>query len=220
VRAAVPLRRRGPLSRRRRLRHGQPAPATADGELQHRRAGRGVVQHVQVPRLLRAHGRVPAPRYIYIRQPVAASPVVCPLLPVLLDVETHIYTLHCRREGVPAVQTRATRADGGGAVRPGRLLPDPDVAAGVGVHEPAVPGVRAALARARLRGARLPGRAQGDAAQVPGVRQARQRPAGDVLRRQPPLPPQEPRQVLAILSTHRSTQIVPVHAPCVRTCIC
>lgn len=119
------------------------------------------------------------------------------------------------------MQARAARADGGGAVRPGRLLPDPDVAAGVGVHEPAVPGVRAALARARLRGARLPGGAQGDAAQVPGVRQARQRLAGDVLRRQPPLPPQEPRQVLAILATHRSAQssLSMLHAY-VRTCIC
>lgn len=58
MRGALPVRR-GPL--RRRLRHG-PAAAAADGELQHRRAGRGVVQIVQVPRLLRAHGRVPAPR--------------------------------------------------------------------------------------------------------------------------------------------------------------
>jgi len=112
------------------------------------------------------------------------------------------------------VQARAAGGDGGGAVGAGRLLPDPDVAAGVGVHEPAVPGVRAAVARARLRGARLPGRTQGPAAQVPGVRQARQRPAGDVLRRQPPLPPQVPRQVLLANADHRPTHQTQDHPAC------
>lgn len=111
-----------------------------------------------------------------------------------------MHSFWCRRGGVPAVQAGAAGGDGAGAVGPGGLLPDPDVAAGVGVHEPAVPGVRAAVAGARVRGGGLPvPRQQGAAAQVPGVRQARQRPAGDVLRRKPPLPPQVPRQVLLMI---------------------
>ena len=101
------------------------------------------------------------------------------------------------------MQARAAGGDGAGAVGPRRLLPDPDVAAGVVVHEPAVPGVRADLAGARVRGARLPVRPQqGAPAQVPGVRQPRQRPAGDVLRRQPPLPPKVPGQVLLMIAEY------------------
>jgi hypothetical protein len=64
---------------------------------------------------------------------------------------------------VLAVQARAARADGVGAVGPGRLLSSPDVAAGVGVHEPAVPGVRACGVPDSPTGA------QGAAARVSGL---------------------------------------------------
>jgi hypothetical protein len=104
-----------------------------------------------------------------------------------------------RREGVPAVPARPPGGDVPGRDGPERLLPDPDVGAGGGVHEPGVPGVRAAVAGARLLRARLPDQEQGAAAQVRGVRQGRTRwCAGALLRRQPPLPPQIPQQVLLI----------------------
>jgi hypothetical protein len=104
-----------------------------------------------------------------------------------------------RREGVPAVPARPPGGDVPGRDGPERLLPDPDVAAGGVVHEPGVPGVRAAVAGARLLRALLPDREQGAAAQVRGVRHGRQRCAGALLRRQPPLQPQIPQQVLLIV---------------------
>lgn len=107
-----------------------------------------------------------------------------------------VYICVCRSGGVPALPARAPAGgvdQGGGRER--RLLPDRDVAADV-VHEPGVQGVRAPVAVARVRRPRP--RQEGPAAQVRGVRQARQWPPGPLLRRQLRLLPQIPQQVLLI----------------------